>query len=476
MSIDAETKLTAEQELEKFGYEQELKRSLSVWQLTAFGINYMIPIAPAIIFGFVLQISGGTVALPYALAGVAMLFTALSYSVMVKNFPLAGSIYNYVGRGINPHIGFIAGWTLILDYILIPTVTAMSASIYIRQFFPQVPYAVWLIVFAVSMGILNLFGVELMAKIGLWMVAIGEFVVFTGFVVWGYAVQVNGIGTGTLISSIPFQFSSFGALATATSVAVLSYTGFDAITTLAEETNNPKRDVPRAIYYSVAVGAFTMVMTGYLGVLVVPNWQELITQPGWAETALFHVSQLAGGTWFSIFYTAGYVLAMCVFNVVATAAGARLLYGMGRDNMLPKAIFGKINKRFQTPHWNIIIIVSFEYIMGIALTVDKITNLINYGALGGFMFLNLAVIYLYYFKKKGNSPEKLGEAPHWVPSGKYHLRYFVAPLMGLFILAWVFSSMDKTALTVGTIFLVIGIIVEAIVTKGWKKLPPQLDL
>lgn len=245
----------AEQELEKFGYKQELKRSLNVWELTAFGINYMIPIAPAIIFGFILQISGGTVALPYALAGVAMLFTAMSYSVMVKNYPLAGSIYNYVGRGMSPHIGFLAGWVLILDYILIPTVTAMSASIYIGQFYPQVPYALWLVIFAVSMGMLNLFGVELMAKLGLWMVAIGEFVVFVAFFVWGYAVSVNHVGVGTLVSSLPFHFSSFGALATATSLCVLSYLGFDAITTLAEETHHPKRDIPKAIYGSVIIGS-----------------------------------------------------------------------------------------------------------------------------------------------------------------------------------------------------------------------------
>ncbi|MGE5605777.1 MAG: APC family permease, partial [Bacteroidota bacterium] len=394
----------------------------------------------------------------------------------VKNYPLAGSIYNYVSRGWNPHIGFLAGWVLILDYILIPTVTSMSASIYIRQFFPSIPYAVWLLVFAVSMGILNLFGVELMAKLGLWMVAIGEFVVFTGFVIWGYAVQINGIGTGTLFSNIPFQFSSIGALATATSVAVLSYLGFDAITTLAEETENPKRDVPRAIYYSVIIGMFTMVMTGYLGMLVIPNWQDLINQPGWAETALFQVSKMAGGTSFSIFYTAGYVLAMGVFNVVATAAGARLLFGMGRDNMLPKAIFARINKRWQTPHWNIIIIVALEYIMGIATTVDKITNLINYGALGGFAALNLGVIWLYYVKKKGNAPESLGETPNWKPTSRYFPRYFLAPLAGFLVVFWVFTSMDRMALTVGTIWLIMGIVYEAIKTKGWKELPPQLDL
>ena len=472
----ADSDALAEQELERFGYKQELKRSLNVWELTAFGINYMIPIAPAIIFGFILQLSGGTVALPYALAGVAMVFTAMSYSVMVKNFPLAGSIYNYVGRGMNPHIGFLAGWVLVLDYILIPTVTAMSASIYIGQFYPQIPYAVWLVIFAVSMGLLNLFGVELMAKLGLWMVAIGELVVFLAFFVWGYAVSANHVGVGTLLSTTPFHFSSFGALATATSVCVLSYLGFDAITTLAEETHHPKRDVPRAIYGSVIVGAVTMILTGYLAMLVIPNWAELIKEPGWADTALMKVSEIAGGRAFAGFYTAGFLLAMGVFNVVATAAGARLLYGMGRDNMLPKSIFAAINDRWKTPHWNIILIVVIEYVLGVCLTVASITNLINYGALGGFVALNVGVIWLYYVKKKGNAPEALRETPCWVPTAKYFPRYFLAPLAGCIVVTWVFISLDKYSLIVGTTWLAIGIIFEAVKTKGFKELPPQLEL
>lgn len=475
VSRDTHQKLSAEQELEKFGYKQELRRSMNVWELTAFGINYMIPIAPAIIFGFILEASGGTVAIPYLLAGIGMIFTAFSYSIMVQNYPLAGSIYNYVSRGVNPHIGFLSGWVLILDYILIPTVTAMSASIYIREFYPQVPYSVWLLLFAVSMGLLNLFGVELMAKLGLWMVVIGEAVVFAAFFVWAYYVAQGG-GTGTLISSVPFQFTSVGALATATSICVLSYLGFDAITTLAEETEDPKRNVPRAMYGSVIIGMFTMFMTGYLGMLVIPNWRELIGQPGWIETALFQVSVIAGGRGFAAFYTAGYLLAMGVFNVVATAAGARLLYGMGRDDMIPKKIFGAINKRWQTPHWNIVIIVILEYILGIIMTVDSIATLINYGALGGFIALNIGVIYLYYFKKKGKAPASVGEEDNWVPPGSYFWKYALFPFIGLVVLVWVFTGMDNLALTIGTIWLVIGIIYEAIKTKGWKELPPQLDL
>lgn len=467
--------LTAEQELEKFGYKQELKRSMNVWELTAFGINYMIPIAPAIIFGFILEASGGTVSIPYLLAGVGMIFTAFSYSIMVKNFPLAGSVYNYVGRGINPHIGFISGWILILDYILIPTVTAMSASIYIMQFYPQVPYAVWLLLFAVSMGLLNLLGVELMAKLGIWMVVIGEAVVFIAFFVWAYYVS-NGGGVGTLISAMPFKFDSVGSLATATSICVLSYLGFDAITTLAEETEDPKHSVPKAMYGSVIIGMFTMFMTGYLGMLVIPNWQDLIGQPGWIDTALFQVSLIAGGRGFAAFYTAGYLVAMGVFNVVATAAGARLLYGMGRDNMLPKKIFGAINKRFQTPHYNIILIVVVEYILGIIMSVGSIATLINFGALGGFMALNIGVIYLYYFKKKGVAPEALGETPNWVPTPQYAWRYILFPILGFAVLFWVFTGMDHLTMTVGITWCIIGIIYEAILTKGWKQLPPELDL
>lgn len=463
----------AELELAKFGYKQELKRSLSVWELTAFGLNYMIPIAPAIIFGFVLTTSGGSVALPYMIAGIAMFFTALSYGAMVQNFPLAGSIYNYVSRGWNPHVGFLAGWILILDYILIPTVTAMSASIYIREFYPQVPYAVWLLLFAVGMGTLNLFGVELMAKLGLWLLLLGEVVIFVGFAVWIWATHKQGL---PLITSVPFKFDSVSTLMTATSLAVLSYLGFDAVTTLSEETNNPRRDVPKAVYLSVVIGAATMFVTGYLGMLLIPNWRDFAGNENWVATTLFQVAKRANDTWFPVFYTAGFLIAMGVFNVVATAAGARLLYGMGRDGMIPRGIFGKINKRFQTPHWNIIIIVVIEYVLGIVMSIASITNLINYGALGGFLALNIGVVWLYFIKKTGVAPYKMGNTADWQPRGVHLLRFLVAPVIGVAIVAWVWSSMDRRTLLVGTVWLVIGIVYEVILTRGWRTLPPQLEL
>jgi putrescine importer len=467
--------MTPEEELAKFGYKQELKRSLNVWQLTAFGLNYMIPTAPAIIFGIILTTSGGTVAIPYAVGGVAMLFTALSYGAMVQNFPLAGSIYNYVGRGLNPHVGFLSGWILILDYILIPTVTSVSAVLYIQAEIGG-PFWAWLLLFAVAMGLLNLFGVELMAKMGLWLLVIGEIVVLVGWVMWIITAHRLHYPIAT---SKPFHFSSINAVASATSIAVLSYLGFDAVTTLSEETNNPRRDIPKAVYWSVVIGAGTMILTGYFAMLVIPNWQALTSGPqasNWVNTTLEMVAKMAPGGWFHIFYVAGFLIAMGVFNVVATAAGARLLYGMGRDRMLPKAVFAKINKRYQTPHWNIIIIVVIEYVLGMALSLSSITNLINYGALGGFAALNIGVIWLYYIKRTGVSSYRTGNTPNFRPAGAGHLRYFLFPLIGFAVIIWVWSHMDWKTLVVGTTWLVVGIVYSLILTKGWRELPPELEL
>lgn len=460
----------------KFGYKQELDRTMNVWQLTAFGLNYMVPIAPAIIFGLLLQTSGGSVSLPYLLAGIAVLFTAFSYSVMVRNFPLAGSVYSYVGRGWNKYLGFISGWVLTLDYILIPTVTASSSAYFAQQYFPEIPYWVLLAIFSVGTGLINLFGVELLSKLGLGLLVIGEFVVWLSILVWANAVHTDGVGTGTLISSMPFEFENFNSLIAATSLAIFSFLGFDAITTLAEETKNPKRDIPKAIYWCIGIGTLTMFACGYFGMLVVPDWQSHITDEAWMNTVLFQVSRFTGGEGFAIFFTAGYITELAVFNVVATAAGARLLYGMGRDNLLPKSIFGKVNKKWKTPHWSILLIVTIEFLLGLSSTLGTLSNLVNYGALFGFATLNISVVWLYYVRKKGESPLKLGSTPNWKPTGKSHFRYFILPVIGLILILYVWISMDRLALLLGTIWLVIGVTYLAIKTKGFTKVPPELNL
>lgn len=461
-------------DISKYGYKQELDRSMNVWQLTAFGLNYMVPIAPAIIFGSLLSISGGSVALPYLFAGIAMLLTGISYSTMVKNFPLAGSVYNYVGRGWNVHLGFVSGWVLTLDYVLIPTVTSASAAYFAQQYFPSMPYWSLLAIFTLGTGLLNLFGIELLSKLGLGLLIAGEFIVWMTILVWAHAVQFGGVGTGTLLSTEPFHFTNISAMATATSLAVFSFLGFDAITTLAEETNHPKRDIPRAIYWCVGIGTVTMFVTGVVGMLVVPDWQSHINNETWVATTLFQVTRMTGGQFFTTLYTACFLAEMAVFNLVATAAGARLLYGMGRDSLIPKKVFASINKKWKTPHWNIIIIVAIEFTLGISANITALSNLVNYGALFGFAALNLSVVWLYYVKKKGESLSGDHEGKKIRPSGWQHLRFLVLPLMGFAVIACVWISMDRSALLIGTIWLIIGIIFLTFKTKGFRKLPPEL--
>ncbi|OAJ33427.1 APC family permease [Piscirickettsia salmonis] len=439
--------------LESFGYKQELDRSLNTLQLTAFGLNYMIPIAPAIVFGFVMVQSGGTVALPYLLALFGMLFTAMSYVVLIRNFPLSGSVYNYVGRGISQKLGFIAGWGILLDYLVVPAVTAASSAIYLQQLFPATSYYMWLVLFVVITGGLNLTGIKPIAKLGVWLLIVCEIVVFSGFISWGYAVE-HGMGVGHLISSEPFQFSSWGALASATSIGMLSYLGFDAISTLTEEAKNPRRDVPRAIYLSLIIGATTMFLTGYIGMLVIPNWQDYINNSDWLSSALFHITKMTGGQAMGVIYTAGFVLAMGVFNIVATASCSRILFGMGRDGVLSKRIFGKINPKNKVPQINIFIIMLVQIALGCIAQIDLLASLVNFGAIIGFILLNLSVIYLYFIKKNGISPDFNSQG--WQPRFINYPRYLVAPIIGCMVMLWIFAGMNSTVLLVGSIWLVLG--------------------
>lgn len=251
------------------------------------------------------------------------------------------------------------------------------------------------------------------------------------------------------------------ALALATSIALSSFLGFDAITTLAEEANHPKRDIPRAIFLTIIIGGFTLFITGYIGMLAIPNWQHLSMNPSWAGSALFYVAKLTGGKWFSVFYTLGFLLAMAVFNIVSITAGSRLLFGMGRDGVLPKKIFAAINKKWKTPHWNIILIVALEILMGSIFKVDDIAELIDFGALLGFILLNISVVWLYFVKRRGAKYSFL-----------YFLKYLFSPVAGILVLGWVFINMQTITIIVGSIWLLIGICVGLFQSKGYQYLPP----
>lgn len=434
--------ILADQELKEFGYEPKLSRSLTTWQLTAFGLTYLQPIGPAVIFGFLLATSGGSVALPYMLAFVGMIFTILSYSVLIKEYPLSGSIYNYVKYVISPFWGFIAGWLLALDYILIPTITSVSSAIYAHQLVPAVSYEAWLLFFVLSMGTLNLIGIKSTSYINSAILFIQVVIVLAGFVIWANYLMKSGHGINSLVSVAPFRFESYSGLLQASSLAIFSFLGFDAITTMAEESVNPRRDIPRAMMICTCIGFSIMLLSGYLGVLLFPNWRELISDQSWVNATLFNAAKLTGGDLFGMTYTFGFILAMMITNLIGTAAATRLLYGIGRDGVIPSRFFSAVNQKFKTPHMNIIFIMIIEILLGSYANADQLAELINYGAIAGFILLNFSVIWFWW---KGAGEKSL-------------IRYFVFPSIALLIMLSIFVNMKTVTLACGTVWGMLGVL------------------
>ena len=434
-------------ELEQFGYSQQLKRSLGLIQLTAFGLNYMIPLSPAIFFGFVLAVSGGSVALPFTIGGIAIFFTAMSYAVMVQHFPLAGSLYNFIGQVWGKRLGFLAGWILLLDYLFITTVTSMSASVYLIQLV-HLPYIPVLLFFILLTGLINIFGIELLAWISLVLLGLSELIVLASFIIWGHAVVQKAGHFSALFSLVPFHVTSFSALMGATALAVASYLGFDAITTLAEEAKKPLKSIPRAIFLCLILGGVGMVLTGYFALLAAPDWQTKISDPTWQAAALFYITEEAGGQTFASLYSLGFIMSMAVFNIVATAATSRLLFGMGRDGVLNKKIFASVNHSFKTPHWNVLLVMLISFGVGSFSNIAEIASLVNYGALFGFACLNLAVISLYFKASQLLYQNRL----------KQFLCYVLSPLLGFLVVSLIFAGLSRQTHICGTAWLLIGIL------------------
>jgi putrescine importer len=455
----------ADKELEQFGYVPKLHRALTAWQLTSFGLTYLQPIGPAVVFGFLLTTSQGSVALPYLFAFIGMIFTILSYSVLIKEYPLSGSIYNYVKFIGGDFWGFIAGWLLALDYVLIPTITSVSAAIYAHQLIPSVSYESWLITFVLGMGLLNLIGIKSTSFFSSAMLLIQIVIVLLGFAIWIYFLS-HTKGVGSLFSIKPFHFESITGVIQASSLAIFSFLGFDAVTTLAEESVNPRKDIPRAMLLCTCIGFAIMFLTGYLGVLLVPDWKNLISDPSWINATLFNVAEMTGGQSFAFVYTVGFIFAMVVTNLVGTAAATRLLYGMGRDNKIPQRIFGAVNKKWKTPHGNIIFIILIELVLGSVANQDQLAELINYGAISGFIILNFSVIWLGY-KIATKKVELKSFALDTASRMDFFLRFIFYPSIAVVIMIAIFVNMKVITIIFGTLWAAIGML-YCCINKAYK--------
>ncbi len=447
-------------DIEQFGYKQELRRYMSFWDLLAYGLVFMVPIAPMGIYGVVADISHGMVPLTYLIGAVAMVFTALSYWRMAQAFPIAGSVYSYTQRGMNPHVGFMAGWMILIDYILVPALVYLVAGLWLSAEIPAVPFWAWILVFIVINTILNYFGIEIMAK-ALWVMLGIELLAFVAFTVAAIIAVANGAGVGSFTLT-PFfnpEKFSWNMVFAATSVAVLSFLGFDAISTLAEETKNPKKMIGRSMIAALGLLAVLFMIQTWLAGLV---WPDYTTFPN-VDVAFFYIAQEAGGTLVRILCLIGTVLAWGFGDgIAAQAAVSRLLFGMSRDEQLPK-ILSKVSQKTKTPYIAILLVALITFPIAIALPLEIISSLVNFGALTAFIVLHLTVIYHYVIKENRRSFKDI-------------LTFCVLPVIGLVIIGFVWFGLASEAKTLGFIWLGIGIVYLAVITRGFKKIPPALQV
>lgn len=443
------------------GYQQELNRVLTFKDLLIYGMIFMVPIAPMGVYGIVSKQSFGMVPLVYLVGIIAMVFTALSYSKMSREFPIAGSVYAYVQRGLNPHIGFLAGWMILVDYILAPALLYAFSGLWLHSLVPSIPSFVWVLIFVAFNTIVNGRGVQLAAKANFILLGI-EVLALLIFI--GYAAKfvfVDGYGTGGFSMAPLFQSEhiNLGFIATATSIAVLSFLGFDGISTLAEETKNPQKTVGRATVTALIVLGLIFMVQTYMAALVHPDYKNLNPDMGF-----FDIAKQAGGNFLYYLLIVVNVMAAGIANALAAqSAISRILYSMSRDKLLPgSSFFGKIHPKYKTPFNATLFVGILSVLVANLLSIETIIKFVNFGALTSFMLLNITVFAYFFVKKKQRGLSGF-------------IKYFLFPFIGFGIIAYVWSGFDKMTFVVGFSWLVIGIIVGAIKSKGYKEVPAALS-
>jgi amino acid transporter len=459
------SKATAEVNTSPVGHanhQQQLRRVLTFKDLLIYGMVFMVPIAPMGVYGIVSNQSFGMVPLVYLVGIIAMVFTALSYSKMSREFPIAGSVYSYVQRGLNPHVGFLTGWMILVDYILAPALLYAFSGLWLNSLVPSVPAFVWMLFFIVLNTFINARGVQLAAKTNFILLGV-ELIALLIFI--GYAVKfvfIDGHGTGGFSISPLFQpeHVNLKFLATATSIAALSFLGFDGISTLAEETSDPKKTVGRATVAALVILGLIFMLETYMAALIHPHYKGLNPDMGF-----FDIAKEAGGNFLYYMLIIVNVIAVGIANALAAqSAISRILFSMSRDKLLPASGFlGKIHPKYQTPFNATVFVGVLSIVVAKFLSIETIIKFVNFGALTSFMLLNLTVLVYFYFKKGQRGVGGL-------------VKNFVFPLIGFGVIAFVWSGFDKMTFIVGFGWLAVGIVVGAIKSKGYKVVPELSDL
>ncbi len=426
-----------------------LRRTLTLWDLILYGIVVIQPVAPMSVFGVLDKSGRGHVVTTILIAMAAMLFTAISYGRMARAYPSAGSAFTYVGQEINPALGYITGWSMVMDYMLNPMICVIWISSQANVFVPDVPAWLWVIVVTLLFTGLNVVGVRTSARLNAGLAAAMGVVILIFFV--AAARVIFHTAHNAAFFTRPFYDPATFSLSTVlggTSIAVLTYIGFDGISTLSEEVENPRRNILLAtVFTCVAIGILSALQV-YAAQLINPT-PDLSTE-SMVDTAFVHV---AGQAWAPLLAIIGFTLVVANFGsgMGAMLGAARLLFGMGRSNALPKSFFGKVDAKSRIPRNNVLFVGALTLIGGFVLNYGLGAQMLNFGALIAFMGVNLAAFMRYYVR----APKKT-------------LGNLIPPVLGFLICLLLWLSLSRTAQIAGSIWMLTGIAYGAWRTRGFK--------
>ncbi|HET7208063.1 MAG TPA: APC family permease [Terriglobales bacterium] len=443
-----------------------LRRALTLWDLILYGVIVIQPVAPMSVFGVLSDRGHGHVVTTIFIAMVAMLFTAISYGRMARAYPSAGSAFTYVGQEINPALGYVTGWSMVMDYMLNPIICVIWCSQQAHVFAPGVPYWGWAVFFALVFTFLNVQGVKTSARVNAGLAA-GMGVVIAIFFVAAARYLFGHAHDSAAFLTRPFydpQSWNTKAVLGGTSVAVLTYIGFDGISTLSEEAENPRRNILLATVLTCLVIGILSALEVYAAQLV---WPAAEPYPN-VDTAFTFVAQRA---WAPLFAVVGFTLVVANFGsgMGAQLGAARLLYGMGRSSALPKGFFGAIDRKRHVPRNNVLFVGALALlgafllpaIAGEATGYELGANLLNFGALLAFMGVNASAFVRYFLREKKTV---------W---------NFLPPVLGFFICALLWWNLSTKARIFGAIWMGVGIAIGAWKTRGFRgnlinfELPPE---
>lgn len=418
-----------------------LKRDLSLTHVVTMGLAWMSPMIFFTSFGVLHEGSGGMLLAAYVLAFAAILFTAASYGQMARAFPVSGSAYTYVSKAMNPFMGFIVGWVILLDYLFSCIVAVLMFGINLHAQFPTVPSYVWIILLTLVVMTINIIGIKTSANINkifvmMQILFIASFCAFLAYkaVTEGFTAGLNPLSSTTGVS--------FSSILAGASLVCFSFLGFDSITTMAEETKDPKKTIPRAIMIIVIAAGIMYFVTAYLIQQLYPSLTF-----SHIDAAGFELMQMIGGGILASIFTFVIIFSILAQGMASMTTVSRLLLVMGRSSLLPSK-FSSIHPKFRTPVFNIVL-VSIISLFAMFISLETAIMFVSFGALTAFLFVNLSVIFHYIIRNKQREPRDL-------------VFRLVFPLIGAGFVFYLITLLELSSLLLGSGWIILGLILYTI--------------